>query len=112
MSKKRDDFRLSRRGLIRGLGAVAAAGLPGIGIADDKGRWFIPPANISDGYTDKQSYRPGDTVTVFLSGETPQPIANVRVYDYTGQRRVYEIRSQSNDSNPGWINTLGIRFWL
>jgi len=106
MSMKRGDFRLSRRRLIRGLGAVAAAGLPGIGTAAEKGRWYVPPANISDGYTDKQSYRPGDRVTLFLNSETPQQVAIVRLYDYSGLRRVYEFPVKVTTQTP-----VGPRPW-
>jgi hypothetical protein len=102
MSKKRGDFRLSRRSLIRGLGAVAAAALPGIGSAENKpgGRPYAPLANISDGYTDKQSYRPGDRVTLFLNTDTPQEIATVRLFDYSGLRRVYEFPSKVTTQTP------------
>jgi hypothetical protein len=102
MSKKRGDFRFSRRSLIGGLGALAAAGLPGIGIAEEKPGEppYAPLAKISDGYTDKQSYRPGDRVTLFLNAETPQQIATVRLLDYGGRRRVYEFQARVITQTP------------
>jgi len=74
---------LSRRGLIRALSATAIAGLPGFGSITFKRRpgWI---ATISDGYTDRQSYRPGDRVTLFLNAKFPQ-YAIVPLYDYTGR---------------------------
>jgi hypothetical protein len=66
------NFLLSRRTLIGGLGAAAVvAGLPGCSSGSNP-----PPyqatATLSDGYTDKQSYRPGDSVTLFINADNPQ----------------------------------------
>jgi hypothetical protein len=74
MGKKMGNFLLSRRRLIGGLGGAAVvAGLPGCGGGNSSNQ---PPnqatATISDGYTDKQSYRPGDSVTLFINADNPQ----------------------------------------
>jgi hypothetical protein len=75
MGKKMGNFLLSRRRLIGGLGGAAVvAGLPGCGSGN--GGSNQPPiqttATIIDGYTDKQSYRPGDSVTLFINADNPQ----------------------------------------
>ena len=101
MSKKRGDFRLSRRRLICALGAAAGAGLTGCGTsANGQGQPPPPPpAQITDGYTDRQSYRPGDLVTVFLNTEFPQ-IATVRVFDFTGTQLAYEFPANLATQTP------------
>jgi len=89
MSKTRDDLLLSRRGLIRALGAAAVAGLPGCGgggAGDSPGQ--PPPktaATITDGYADQQSYRPGDHVTLYLNAPSPQSGNFLYLNDYTGR---------------------------
>jgi hypothetical protein len=77
------EFLLSRRGVIQALGAAAIAGLPGCGGSSGTSP-AAPPSRISDGYTDKQSYRPGDRVTLFLSTNLPQN-TTLFVDDYTGR---------------------------
>ena len=85
MSKKPTDFHLSRRSVIRALGAAAAAALPGLDASGaPQPPHLPPPADITDGYTDQQSYRPGERVTVYLNTDNPQPVALVRIYDYSG----------------------------
>ena len=84
MSKTRDDLLLSRRGLIRALGAAAIAGLPGCGGGGTGGSPSPPPAKLSDGYADQQSYRPGDRVTLFLNADSSQNTV-LYLYDYTGR---------------------------
>jgi len=88
MPRKHSDLLLSRRDLMRALGATAIAGLPGYGAAG-VGPPSASTAKIIDGYTDQQSYRPGDPVTLFLNAAAPQR-AVMYLYDYTG-RRVYEF---------------------
>ena len=73
---------LSRRNVIQALGAAALAGLPG-----SRRAWASVPAaprKITNGYTDQQSYRPGDRVTLFLSTDSPQRTV-VNLVDYTSK---------------------------
>jgi hypothetical protein len=88
MPRRHSDFLLSRRGLMRGLGAAAIVGLPSCG-AVTVGPPSGPPAKIFDGYADQQSYRPGDRVTLFLSSNFPQRTI-MHLHDYTG-RPVFEF---------------------
>jgi hypothetical protein len=87
-------FFLSRRSLLRAVGGAAIAGLSGCSAAPDApdGSPSPPPgppaqqaAVIKDGYTDQQSYRPGDTVTLFLSAKDENKNMGwsyVPLYDY------------------------------
>lgn len=85
MPRRHSDFLLSRRGLMRGLGAAAIVGLPSCGVDPPSG----PLAKIFEGYADQQSYRPGDRVTLFLNSNFPER-ASMHLYDYTG-RPVFEF---------------------
>src|SRR5882757_306024 len=73
MRKHMGNFLLSRRRLIHGLGGAAVvAGLPGCGNGGSNQPPYQATATLSDGYTDKQSYRPGDSVTLFVNADNPQ----------------------------------------
>lgn len=66
---------LSRRQLIGGLSAAAVVGLPGCGGTGDSSNGITDPpaaalATVHDGYTDQQSYRPGDRVIAYLNGSS------------------------------------------
>src|ERR1700688_1118284 len=81
MRKQMGNFMLSRRRLIRGLGGAAVvAGLPGCG-NDSNQPPYQATATLSDGYTDKQSYRPGDSVTLFINADTPQR-TTLKLYNF------------------------------
>jgi hypothetical protein len=79
-SKSHDSFLLSRRHIIRSLGAAAVVGLPGCDGTSDPSASSAPSASsvdppvpatnvtVIDGYTDQQSYRPGDRVIAYLNG--------------------------------------------
>lgn len=105
--KSRGDRLLSRRGVIRALGAAAlAGGLPGCG-----GSHSGAASKILDGYTDKQSYRPGDQVTLFLNAKLTQT-AVIYLEDYTG-RRVFELSADLFPQKPAgptpWETGFGYR---
>ncbi len=88
MSKTRDEFLLSRRGLIHALGAAAIAGVPGFaggGTDDPRSPHPKSAAIITDGYADKQSYRPGDLVTLYLNAASPQSDTFLYLTDYAGR---------------------------
>jgi hypothetical protein len=75
MRKKMGNLSLSRRRLIGGLGGAAViAGLPACGGGNSGTNQppYQAAASISDGYTDKQSYRPSDSVTLFINAPTAQ----------------------------------------
>ena len=74
--------RLSRRQIIRGLGAAAVFGLPGCNGAGDPSAGTVDPsalpdATVIDGYTDQQSYRPGDRVIAYLNGSSKDASTNL-----------------------------------
>jgi len=80
---------LSRRSLLRAVGGAAIVGLPGCNSAPSSSP--SPPAPpppegtvIADGYADQQSYRPGDTVTLFLNAVNNKGWGRVFLYDYAG----------------------------
>jgi hypothetical protein len=107
MLKTPSGLLLSRRGLLRALGATAITQLPGCGggtVAPaaqpppppvSVGEPPPPPPSVSvnqappppplpavaDGYTDQQSYRPGDRVTLFLNSPVPGR-ATLHLRDY------------------------------
>jgi hypothetical protein len=79
--------------MMRALGAAAIAGLPGCGGGTSRAPG-APPTRIFTGYTDQQSYRPGDRVTLFLSTNLPQR-ATMFLDDYTGRPVVRFIADQA-----------------
>jgi hypothetical protein len=93
MLKTLGDPLLSRRDFLNALGAAALTQLPGCGGGTPaappppplpKGRpqpHPLPEGKLADGYTDQQSYRPGDRVTLFLSSPVPGR-AHLHLYDY------------------------------
>lgn len=111
MRKKMGNFLLSRRRLIGGLGGAAVvAGLPGCGSGSGSNQ---PPyqttATLSDGYTDKQSYRPGDSVTLFINADNPQRtmlnlynFANVVVHTVSA-----ELFPQTSVGSTPWETGFG-----
>jgi hypothetical protein len=84
MRGTRSDFLYSRRAVMRALGAAAIAGLPGCGGSSPGQPPSGSPPRTSDGYTDQQSYRPGDRVTLFLSTNFPQS-TTLFLEDYAGR---------------------------
>jgi N,N-dimethylformamidase beta subunit-like, C-terminal len=61
----------SRRKVLRSVGAAAVAGLSGaarVAMSNSSASSASTPRSVSNGYTDRQSYRPGDEVSLFLSG--------------------------------------------
>jgi hypothetical protein len=102
------EFLLSRRAVMRSLAAAAIAGLPGCG----SGAKVAAPALISDGYTDKQSYRPGDRVTLFLSSNLSQPAATMFLDDYINRpvvRFTADLFHQSADGPRPWEGGFGFQ---
>jgi len=95
MLKTPSELLLSRRGLLRTLGAVAISQLPGCGETSaappqpplPRGKPPTRPLSedkLTDGYTDRLSYRPGDRVTLFLNSPSLGH-DNLRLYDYAGR---------------------------
>src|ERR1700733_7145825 len=82
-----NDFVLSRRGVLHALGAAAVAGLPGCGSDTDNPAPTLSAklalGKISNGYPARQSYRPGERVTLFLSSHSSTR-ADLYLCDYTG----------------------------
>lgn len=77
-------MKLSRRQIIRSLGAAAVVGLPGCngtGTGDPSAGNVDPPAppttTVIDGYTDQQSYWPGDRVIAYLNGSSNDASTNL-----------------------------------
>lgn len=111
MSKSRSDFSLSRRSVMRALGAAAVAGLPGCGANNSASSGPpvpLPEGKITDGYADQQSYRPGDVVTLFLNTNSPA-WANLHLYDYTG-RPVFEFTAHLITQTAAGPNAWEIGF--
>jgi hypothetical protein len=75
-----------------------------------------------DGYTDRQSYAPGDPVTLYLNAKLAQR-AVVRLYDYSG-KTVYQMQADLYPQKPSgatpWVTgygyqpsaTLRLPLWL
>ena len=83
--KTPSNLSLSRRRLLRALGATAITQLPGFG-ADPSATASppkLPEGRLINGYTGRQSYRPGERVTLFLSSSVPGR-AELHLYDYQG----------------------------
>jgi hypothetical protein len=72
------ELNMNRRDLLFGLGATALMGISGCGGSQPH------LTNVVDGYTDHQSYRPGDDVSFFLSGDK-DGVANLMLADLTGR---------------------------
>lgn len=93
---------LSRRKAIYALGASAIAGLSACreelsGVSGTAPPSSAPAARISGGYSDQQSYRPGDRVALFLNGDSPG--MTVRLSNYNGQR-VHEVAADLFPQQP------------
>lgn len=89
----------SRRAVLRAAGAAALAGMSGCGGGGSgSARPLSSAARISGGYPDRQSYRPGDRVTLFLTTDTPQK-TTLNLYDYAG-RIVFEFEADIFHQDP------------
>ena len=86
--KVQGNLLISRRSVMRALGAAAIAGLPGCSdTARPPSTSPSPSPKTSGGYTDQQSYRPGDRVALHLSTNSPQS-TTLFLDTYTGQPMV------------------------
>jgi hypothetical protein len=103
---------------MRALGAAAVAGLPSCGqeAGGPSGLptspSIVPPAHLSDGYADQQSYRPGDPVTLFLSTASPQSGKYLHLSDYTGRQWLEftaDLFTQSAAGPKPWETGFGYR---
>jgi hypothetical protein len=89
----------SRRSLLRAAASAALASIAGCG---GGGAGFPRPADttvkLANGYADRQSYRPGDTVTLFLSTDFPQA-GLLSLRDYAG-KVVFQFRANVFHQDP------------
>jgi len=79
---------------MQALGATGVAGLSACGAAPEAPSLGRSTSRISDGYSDQQSYRPGDRVTLFLNARFPflnTRFPRVRLYDYGGRIVYHEF---------------------
>jgi hypothetical protein len=85
-SKTQGKALLTRRSVIRALGAAAIAGFPAYAAARRSHAMRAPALpTLADGYADRLSYRPGERATLHLNGLTSGR-TSLGLYDLTGRR--------------------------
>jgi N,N-dimethylformamidase beta subunit-like, C-terminal len=95
---------LSRRSVLHSVGAAALAGLSSCGRSAQGTNKSAPPPQsirVSDGYTERQSYRPGDEVAACLSG-TAAGSTTLSLYRYGGVP-VYSFPAQLYPQQPAGV---------